>query len=426
MVTDPRPCKYSELIWISIVNLFNSSFPSIFQSNEFFLCDFPFIFDAKSKTLLLQTDQAIQMHRAVMEVQQNLIMASIFSHNPANINEFVVFNVTRENIVNDTIREICACDVKDLKKPLKVKFLGEEGEDAGGVRKEFFLLLMKEMLDQKYGMFQEHEESRLIWFASNSFEDPEMYKLVGTICGLAIYNFIIINLPFPLALYKKLLKEKVDLNDMKELSPVLGRTLQNILDYEGDDMEVVFDLTFEISRENYGHLETVPLKPNGDKIQVNQENKYASTILSCAWTEDNFTNQKNISSFNRKEFVELYIDFMLNKSVETQFDAFYAGFMKVCGGQVMDLFRAHELMELVIGNENYDWDAFEQSAQYKGGYKSGDPTVCLFNSVQYLILLAEYFWKKKQIFFHADSPILGSISWTATRRQKEILTIFNW
>lgn len=40
------------------------------------------------------------------------------------------------SIVNDTIREICVCNKKDLKKPLKVKFFGEEAEDAGGVRKE--------------------------------------------------------------------------------------------------------------------------------------------------------------------------------------------------------------------------------------------------------------------------------------------------
>lgn len=235
------------------------------------------MFDAKAKTLLLQTDQAIQMHRAVMQAQQNIFLAAIFSREPQDLSEFVVFNVTRENIVNDTIREICSCNVKDLKKPLKVKFFGEEAEDAGGVRKEFFLLLMKEILDQKYGMFQEYEESRLIWFASLSFEDPEMYKLVGTICGLAIYNFIIINLPFPLALYKKLLKEKVDIIDLKELSPVIGRTLQNILDYTDDDMEDVFDLTFEISRESYGQLETVQLKPGGENIRVNQSNKYVHT-----------------------------------------------------------------------------------------------------------------------------------------------------
>lgn len=280
-------CRWSQIhgqvcIWVTINSNsikihFRIKIKILFalQSDDFFLCKYPFIFDAKAKTLILQTDQAIQMSRAVMQAQRNLLMASIFSREPQNINEFIVFNVSRENIVVDTIRTISEIrNPKDLKKPIKVKFFGEEAEDAGGVRKEFFLLLMKEMLDQKYGMFQEYEESRLIWFASNSFEDPEMYRLVGTICGLAIYNFIIINLPFPLALYKKLLKEKVDLSDLKELSPVLGRTMQNILDYEGEDMEEVFDLTFEISQENYGHLETIPLKTDGDQIRVNQANKY--------------------------------------------------------------------------------------------------------------------------------------------------------
>lgn len=39
-------------------------------------------------------------------------------------------------------------------------------------------------------------------------------------CGLAIYNFIIIDLPFPLALYKKLLNEPVTLQDLKDLKPI--------------------------------------------------------------------------------------------------------------------------------------------------------------------------------------------------------------
>ncbi|UYV81069.1 HERC4 [Cordylochernes scorpioides] len=40
-----------------------------------------------------------------------------------------------------------------------------------------------------------------------SFEEDMMFYLIGIICGLAIYNFTIINLPFPLVLYKKLLNE---------------------------------------------------------------------------------------------------------------------------------------------------------------------------------------------------------------------------
>lgn len=49
---------------------------------------------------------------------------------------------------------------------VQVVFVGEEAVDAGGVRKEFFLLIMKELLDPKYGMFRYYEESRLIWFSN--------------------------------------------------------------------------------------------------------------------------------------------------------------------------------------------------------------------------------------------------------------------
>jgi hypothetical protein len=34
------------------------------------------------------------------------------------------------------------------------------------------------------------------------------YHLIGIMCGLAIYNFTIINVPFPLVLYTKLLGDK--------------------------------------------------------------------------------------------------------------------------------------------------------------------------------------------------------------------------
>lgn len=78
----------------------------------------------------------------------------------------------------------------------------------------------------------------------------------------------------------------------------------------------------------------------------------------------------------RKEFVDLYIDYVLNKSVEKQYTAFHTGFKIVCGGPVLNMFQAHELRDVLIGNENYDWDAFENNAIYKG-YKSSDPTVSI-------------------------------------------------
>lgn len=143
----------------------------------------------------------------------------------------------------------------------------------GGVRKEFFMLLLKDVLDAKYGMFKYYEDSRVIWFAEDSFETQEVYKLVGILCGLAIYNFTIINISFPLALYKKLLNEKPVLSDLKEMSPILAQSMQSILDYEGDDMADVFSLSFDVSRTYFGEDKIIELKPNGSSIPVTQENK---------------------------------------------------------------------------------------------------------------------------------------------------------
>ena len=36
--------------------------------------------------------------------------------------------------------------------------------DDGGIRKEYFMLLIKELLNPMFGMFYQDEESHLIWF----------------------------------------------------------------------------------------------------------------------------------------------------------------------------------------------------------------------------------------------------------------------
>jgi E3 ubiquitin-protein ligase HERC4 len=240
------------------------------KPNSFYLCNYPFIFDANAKHLLLQTDQALQMHFAM----KNAATQSFFSLFGPPPNVHIVLTVSRENIVEDTIRELQKYTSGDLKKPLRVKFIGEEAEDTGGVRKEFFMLLLKDVLDTKYGMFQFYEESRCIWFSENPFEeDVSMYHLVGILCGLAIYNFNIINLTFPLALYKKLLNETPDLSDLKELTPIVWKSMQSLMDYQESDFSDVFCLTFEITRNIFGENKSIELKPNGANIPVTLDNK---------------------------------------------------------------------------------------------------------------------------------------------------------
>ncbi|XP_068875133.1 probable E3 ubiquitin-protein ligase HERC4 isoform X4 [Aphelocoma coerulescens] len=186
------------------------------------ICTYPFVFDAQAKTTLLQTDAIIQMQMAVDQAhRQNL--SSLFLPVFESVNPCLILMVRRDNIVGDAVEVLRKTKNVDYKKPLKVIFVGEEAVDAGGVRKEFFLLIMRELLDPKYGMFRYYEESRLIWFSDKTFEDSDLFHLIGVVCGLAIYNFTIVDLHFPLALYKKLLNKKPSLDDLKELMPDVGR-----------------------------------------------------------------------------------------------------------------------------------------------------------------------------------------------------------
>ncbi len=87
------------------------------------------------------------------------------------------------------------------------------------------------------------------------------------------------------------------------------------------DFQDLFCLTFEISQEVFGSVRVTPIKPGGSEIPVTQENKV--------------------------EFVESYINYALNTSVQKQFDAFKIGFEKVCGGTLISLFHAQELQAMV-------------------------------------------------------------------------------
>ena len=85
----------------------------------------------------------------------------------------------------------------DYKKTLKVVFDGEEGVDAGGVRKEYFQLMTKQLLDPGYGMFKYYPESRMIWFNGDSLESREEFELIGLLLGIAIYNSTLVDLRMP-------------------------------------------------------------------------------------------------------------------------------------------------------------------------------------------------------------------------------------
>lgn len=315
------------------------------QGTQFCFTQFMFVFDVKAKARILETDAHLKM---MHEMEKTCIRnMSHQQFNPSN--PYLVVHIRRgDNLVRDTLHEIQKHmeQTSEFKKPLKVVFQGEEAIDAGGPKKEFFLLLIKEIFDRKYGMFKEIESSRTVWFDPQTFEDPNMYFMIGLICGLALYNSIIIDVHFPPVLYKKLLNQKTTLDDFRGFDPDYARNLQYLLDFVDDEhgnIKEIFDQNFQVEEIVYGNRMLVDLKPNGANI--------------------------NLTSENREEYVDLSIDYKLNVSVKNQFEKFKDGFYTVSDKDLLSFWHSQELMEMIAGREEYDdFMKLKDNAEYKNGY----------------------------------------------------------
>uniref|UniRef100_A0A7E4VH12 HECT domain-containing protein n=1 Tax=Panagrellus redivivus TaxID=6233 RepID=A0A7E4VH12_PANRE len=322
--------------------------------DPFFWFNYPCLLNTNAKSDILTTHSKILMHTSIQNAAERDIMHSILM-GQLHYNPYLHFTIRRNNIVHDTITELLNVAEQDLTKPLRVNFRNEEAEDEGGVRKEYFMLLFRELLQPTYGMFNEDEESHLIWFSGFPVEDHG-FAMVGSLCAMAIYNCILVELPFPLALYKYLCGVAFTLEDLAELHPQEARSIEHLLDYEGDDVEDVFCLTFSMSITIFGHTEDVELKTDGHNRPVTNE--------------------------NRKEFAELYIKRRMelghDGSIERQLAQFKRGFMRLLNNDILCLFQPRELMEMTAGNENYNWDELKANCRYKEPYDAEHPSIKCF------------------------------------------------
>ena len=117
------------------------------------------------------------------------------------------------------VENVLLHDVTLFKRRLRIKFVGEEGIDEGGVQKEFFQLIVKELFDPQFGMFTLNEKTNCYWMSHTS-EDLNEVKLIGIIIGLAIYNAVILDIHFPSVMYKKIMGVNLTFDDVKEVQPV--------------------------------------------------------------------------------------------------------------------------------------------------------------------------------------------------------------
>ncbi|KAG0038770.1 putative E3 ubiquitin-protein ligase [Podila clonocystis] len=326
------------------------------RSAMFTFCQYPFLISMGAKMQIMAWDAKRQMEIKMQKTIEALVLqkrqkalesmngdaSGITLLTQAELQQapLLILKVRRNNLIEESLTQLSRNEM-DLKKSLRIEFIGEDGVDAGGLRKEWFLLLVRQLFDPQFGMFVYDDQSSYCWFNPASFESLDQFYLVGVVIGLAIYNSTILDLPLPLAVYKKLLNTPVTLEDLATFRPDLAKGFDQLLNYEDDDVEDVFCLNFVGSYEAYGESVEVPLMPDGGNIPVTNHNK--------------------------RQYVERYANFIMNSSISDQFESFRRGFYLVCGGHALSLFWPEEIEFLVRGSaEPLDIDQLRSVTVYEG------------------------------------------------------------
>ncbi|XP_029010160.1 probable E3 ubiquitin-protein ligase HERC3 isoform X2 [Betta splendens] len=214
-------------------------------------------------------------------------------------------------------------------------------------KRDFFHHLCRDLVSTKSEMFMFNDVKTLVWFPSKATKEfRSNFFLLGLLCGLALYNQCIIDLSFPLVLFKKLLNIKPTLEDMMEFCPTVAESLQWILEYEDD-----------------------VLKELGQEFTICWDNRDVKL--------DPQNPEKPVTGQNRKEFVEAYVNHVFNTSVAGVFQEFRRGFFKVCDRDLVKLFRPEELQGVLVGKGVYDWAKLKQNTQYET-YNARHPTIQMF------------------------------------------------
>ncbi|KAM3066775.1 putative E3 ubiquitin-protein ligase [Clarireedia jacksonii] len=307
------------------------------KRSKFAFCQYPFFLSIWAKIQIMEHDARRQMEVKAREAFFDSIMTR------KTVNQYLVLKIRRDCLVEDSLKgvsEVVGTGGEEIKKGLRIEFKGEEGIDAGGLRKEWFLLLVRDVFNPDHGMFSYDEDSHFCYFNPNSFETTDQFFLVGVVLGLAIYNSTILDVALPPFAFRKLLAAApaaapgatshvkptmtYSLEDLAEYRPSLAHGLRKLLEFDGD-VESTFCRDFVADVDRYGQQVQVPLCPDGD--------------------------QKAVTNSNRREFVDLYVRYLLDHAVARQFEPFKRGFFTVCGGNALSLFRPEEIELLIRGSD---------------------------------------------------------------------------
>lgn len=261
-------------------------------------------------------------------------------HNDKQEDKQLNVTVRRDQVFLDSYRSLFFKSKEEFRdSKLNITFKGEVGVDAGGVTREWYQVLSRQMFNPDYALFLPVESDKTTFHPNRtSGVNPEhlsFFKFIGRIIGKAIYDGCYLDCHFTRDVYKSILGRKVSLKDLESIDLDYYKSLIWML--ENDITDIIIE-TFSIETDDYGEKKVIELVPNGENIAVTEENK--------------------------QEYVKLVVEYRLQKSVIEQMDNFLQGFHEMIPKELISIFDEQELELLISGLPDIDVDDWKNNTNY--------------------------------------------------------------
>ncbi|XP_076294390.1 HECT, UBA and WWE domain containing E3 ubiquitin protein ligase 1 isoform X3 [Lasioglossum baleicum] len=249
-------------------------------------------------------------------------------------------HVRRSHVFEDSFRELHRRNADEWKNRFYIVFEGEEGQDAGGLLREWYVIISREIFNPMYALFTVSPGDRVTYMINSSSHcNPNhlcYYKFVGRVIAKAIYDNKLLECYFTRSFYKHILGILVKHTDMESEDYSFYKGLVYLTEHNIADLGS--ELTFSTEVNEFGVNDVRDLIPNGRNIIVTEETKL--------------------------EYIRLVCQMKMTGAIRKQLNAFLEGFYDIIPKRLISIFNEQELELLISGLPNVDIEDLKANTEY--------------------------------------------------------------
>ena len=160
--------------------------------------------------------------------------------------EDLTVHVRRDHVFEDSFRELHRRSADDWKNRFYIVFEGEEGQDAGGLLREWYMIISREIFNPMYALFCISPGDRVTYMINSSSHcnsnHLSYFKFVGRVIAKAVYDNKLLECYFTRSFYKHILGISVRFTDMESEDYSFYQGLIYLMDHHVSDLG--YELTF--------------------------------------------------------------------------------------------------------------------------------------------------------------------------------------